>query len=100
MWANRFYLQEHVVQWHPTILTKIVLVPQRIMNSYNFDITFSDSKNDNPSKTSSSLFQEGDLLVHFHGCGTGPERDCEKEMKSHYGIWQSEVRRLDGKQSP
>ncbi|KAK2072975.1 hypothetical protein P8C59_007292 [Phyllachora maydis] len=28
---------EHIVQWHPTILSKLALIPQRIINSYNKD---------------------------------------------------------------
>ena len=89
------------MQWHPTILAKLVLVPQRIMNSYNFDIDSTDSKQQ-PGQTqiSSSLFHEGDLLVHFHECGTVPDRDCEKEMKSYYEIWQQQVRRLDVAKTP
>jgi hypothetical protein len=69
------------------------------MNSYNFDINFGDEKEAGRSHTTSGLFQEGDLLVRFHGCGTVPERDCEKEVKSYYENWQREVQRLDGKQS-
>lgn len=94
------YLQEHVVQWHPTILAKIVLVPQRVMNSYNFDLTFDNSKEDDRPRTSSGLFQDGDLLVRFYGCGAASERDCEYEMKSYHEIWQREIRKLDGKPIP
>lgn len=28
---------EHIVQWHGTILAKLALVPQRILNSYTRD---------------------------------------------------------------
>jgi hypothetical protein len=67
------------------------------MNSYNYDIDSSEHPDADRSKAASGLFQMGDLLVHFHGCGTVAERDCEKEMESHYQNWQSEVRKLDGK---
>jgi hypothetical protein len=70
------------------------------MNSYNFDISAGGSKDADHSKTPSGLYQEGDLLVRFHGCGTVSGRDCEKEMKSHYENWQREVWKLDGKQLP
>lgn len=87
---------EHVVQWHPTILAKIVLVPQRIMNSYNSNFSFGDQG----PQTDSGLFQEGDFLVRFYGCGTTAGRDCEKEMMFYYETWQREVWKLDGKQKP
>jgi hypothetical protein len=67
------------------------------MNSYNPDVEPGDHEDADRPKAASGLFQTGDLLVHFHGCGTVAERDCEKEMESHYRNWQSEVRKLDGK---
>ncbi len=70
------------------------------MNSYNIDTSLGDGNDDNRPQRPSGLFQEGDLLIRFHGCGTAPERDCEKEMKSKYETWLREVRRLDGKQIP
>jgi mannan polymerase II complex MNN11 subunit len=73
------------------------LVPQRILNSYNFEI--GDSQEIDRAKGEDGLFQEGDLLVHFHGCGTVPERNCEDEMRSYYENWQREVRRLNGKEA-
>ena len=92
-------LQEHIVQWHPTILAKIALVPQRLMNSYSIEVGPAKSKDNDQLQTQNALFQDGDLLVHFHGCRAAPERDCEKEMKPYYENWQREVRRLDGKQT-
>jgi mannan polymerase II complex MNN11 subunit len=93
-------VQEHIVQWHPTILAKLVLIPQRVMNSYNLDINYSNSNDLDRPKITSGLYTEGDLLVRFRGCGPAPERDCEKEMKSYYEAWESEVQKLDGKQRP
>jgi mannan polymerase II complex MNN11 subunit len=85
---------EHIVQWHPTILAKLVLVPQRVMNSYN--IHLGDGKED-VAVEKEGLWQEGDFLVRFAGCETTKERTCEDEMKPYYEKWMEEVRRLDGK---
>lgn len=63
--------QEHIVQWHPTILTKLALVPQKLFNSY-------------PSVPGGeSTYEEGDFVVHFHECEK-PERSCEKEFNRYW----------------
>lgn len=93
------YLQEHIVQWHPTILARIALVSQRLMNSYSVDVGLIKSMEKDGLETQNALFQDGDLLVHFHGCGSTPKRDCEREMKPYYEDWERVVRRLDGKQT-
>jgi mannan polymerase II complex MNN11 subunit len=85
---------EHIVQWHPTILAKLVLVPQRVMNSYN--IYIGDEKG-NLREKKERVWQEGDFLVRFLGCEILKERNCEDEMKPYYEKWTVEVRRLDGK---
>ena len=69
------------------------------MNSYNLDLSLGDDNKTDRLKASAGLYQEGDLLVHLQGCGTAPQRDCEKEMQSYYETWQREVQRLDSKQS-
>ena len=69
------------------------------MNSYNLNMGPNDDKEAAVSRASSGQFQEGDFLVRFHGCGTAPQRDCEKEMQGFYESWQKEVRKLDSKQS-
>ncbi len=69
------------------------------MNSYSVDVGPAWSTENDGLETRNALFQAGDLLVHFKGCGTAAERDCETEMKSYYEDWQREVRRLDGKQT-
>ncbi|KAJ9665552.1 putative alpha-1,6-mannosyltransferase mnn11 [Coniosporium apollinis] len=61
---------EHIVQWHGTILAKLALVPQRIMNSY-----VKDEKGNNAG----GVYQDGDFVAHFYGCDKAP-RHCEEEM--------------------
>ncbi|ERF74196.1 hypothetical protein EPUS_03386 [Endocarpon pusillum Z07020] len=91
---------EHIVQWHPTILAKMALVPQRLMNSYSVDVRPAQGKDNDQLQTHNALFQDGDLLVHFYGCRAAPERDCEREMKPYYEDWQREVQRLDDPKIP
>jgi mannan polymerase II complex MNN11 subunit len=83
---------EHVVQWHPTILAKLVLVRQRVMNSYN--IRIGDGKADKTAGKD-GMWQEGDFLVRFPGCETTAERKCDDEMRPYYEKWMKEVKRLD-----
>ncbi|KAI9770734.1 MAG: hypothetical protein M1840_002984 [Geoglossum simile] len=66
---------EHIVQWHPTILTKLALVPQRIMSSYN--AVPSGQEND-------ARFQDGDFIVRFPKCDSGRIGECEAIMKPWY----------------
>ncbi|KAI9862583.1 MAG: hypothetical protein M1830_006174, partial [Pleopsidium flavum] len=77
--------QEHVVQWHPTILTKLALVPQRIMNAYPGPLTGHEG---------SHLFEEEDFVIRFAGCETNATRSCEKEMEPYYYKWKQESRTL------
>jgi mannan polymerase II complex MNN11 subunit len=83
---------EHIVQWHPTILAKLALVPQRVMNSYNVHVG-----NGKADKTAGEdgMWQEGDFLVRFPECETTTERQCDDEMRPYYEKWMKEVKRLD-----
>ncbi|KAG8530903.1 uncharacterized protein KY384_004260 [Bacidia gigantensis] len=48
---------EHIVQWHPTILTKLALVPLRILNTYNVDIATRGGQD--------VMYKRGDFLVRL-----------------------------------
>lgn len=85
---------EHIIQWHPTLLAKLVMVKQRLLNSYNFQPKKSA---DGSVRTHDSKYQTGDLLVNFIGCYDDKERECEKEIKHRYVEWQNVVAELDGK---
>jgi mannan polymerase II complex MNN11 subunit len=80
---------EHIVQWHPTILAKLVLVPQRTMNSYN--IRIESTENPDAAKDE-GLYQDGDFLVVLKGCADTEERDCEKEMQPYWDTWSSRIK--------
>ena len=71
--------QEHIVQWHPTILTKLALVPVRIMNSYTANIATRGGD--------TVTYREGDFIVRAVGCERDIGRDCEEEMKPWYDNW-------------
>ena len=63
---------EHLVQWHGTVLMKMALVPQRIMDSYTM------AEGDNTE----GMYKDGDFIANFHGCDRpGAGRDCEKEAE-------------------
>lgn len=74
--SNTVHPQEHIVQWHPTILVKLALIPQKIINSYP---TL-------PGQEGS--YQEGDFVVHFQGC-EAEGRNCEKEFER---FWEARGR--------
>lgn len=73
-------VKEHVVQWHPTILTKLALIEQRLLNSYGIDIPSRGGKN--------SMYQENDFIVRLVGCELDSQRNCEKEMDPFYQQWK------------
>ncbi|KAL9107984.1 MAG: hypothetical protein Q9227_007199 [Pyrenula ochraceoflavens] len=85
---------EHIVQWHPTILAKLTLVPQRIMNAYNMD----RRKADDPQKQKEqSIYVENeDFLVRFFECDQAGDRNCAKEMQPFYEKWEEVVKGLGG----
>lgn len=69
---------EHIVQWHGTILAKLALVPQRVLNSYTRDTGASNE----------GVYQEGDFVANFHGCARDAARSCEEEMKPLMSRWR------------
>ncbi|TGZ79748.1 hypothetical protein EX30DRAFT_342098 [Ascodesmis nigricans] len=64
---------EHIVQWHPTILTKLALIPQKIMNSYPAP----------PPSSKDHAYQDGEFLVRLHRCEK-KGRSCEKEFNKYW----------------
>jgi mannan polymerase II complex MNN11 subunit len=90
---------EHLVQWHPTILAKLVLVDQRKINSYNYASPPTKDPVTGATKSHDSMWQEGDLVVNFKGCRDTEKRNCEEEMKHYFVKWEKEIDRLDGKRA-
>lgn len=59
------------MQWHPTILSKLAIVPQRTIASYNHpDI--------------GEQYQEGDFVVMFAGCHQAGQKSCETESSQYW----------------
>ena len=63
------------MQWHPTILTKLALIPQKVFNSYPALAGADNNAVD--------TYQDGDFVVHFHECWK-PGRNCEKEFNEYW----------------
>jgi mannan polymerase II complex MNN11 subunit len=70
--------QEHIVQWHPTILSKLALVPQRIMNAYPKGQTVNESE----------AYKDGDFIVRFAGCEQAG-RSCATEAEPFSKLWRT-----------
>lgn len=64
---------EHIVQWHGTILAKLAMVPQNLLNAYA----------SGPAAPTDGQFRDGDLVAVFPGCDR-ESRDCAKEMQSFF----------------
>ena len=56
------------MQWHPTILAKLALVDQRVLNAYS-------------QGEHGATYQPGDLAVRFYECQS--PQDCEKEAEQY-----------------
>lgn len=66
------------MQWHPTILSKLAIVPQGLMSPY----TTAD-KGDHVYKT-------GDFVVRAAGCSKNGEghKTCERELSKYKEQWE------------
>ena len=71
------------MQWHPTILTKLALVPLRLLNSYNIDIESRGGKE--------IMYKEGDFIQRLVGCELDQNRKCEREMDLIYQQWKTSI---------
>ncbi|KAI2634343.1 glycosyltransferase family 34 protein [Hypomontagnella submonticulosa] len=71
---------EHIVQWHPTILSKLAIVPQRIINAY--------SSNDYGEQ-----YKDGDIAVVFSHCSNRGDKSCAKEADRFSQQWRTSFSR-------
>lgn len=71
------------MQWHPTILAKLALIPQRQLNSYNIEVESRGGKG--------AMYREEDFVVRFIGCELDSNRNCEKEMDPFYQQWKKAI---------
>lgn len=70
------------MQWHPTVLARSVLVPQRVLNAYSKDST---------GAASDGTYKDGDFVIRFPGCDQSAEGDC-LEMEAYYKVWQKKIK--------
>lgn len=63
------------MQWHPTILSQIGLVPQRTLASYTHT-NLGDG------------YREGDFVAMLKGCAMHGDASCEKESQWYYKRFQ------------
>lgn len=87
---------EHIIQWHPTILAKVMLIEQRLINSYNFAYAKTTDPETGVDRIQDSMWQPGDFVVNLKGCST-KERNCYSEMRQYFDGWMADVERIDGK---
>ena len=66
------------MQWHPTILSKIALVPQRTIASY-------------AHANLGDVYKEGDFVVMLKGCSVSGETSCENESKWYWKKFQQNL---------
>ncbi|KAK7518784.1 mannosyltransferase complex component [Phyllosticta citriasiana] len=62
---------EHIVQWHGTILAKLAIVPQRVINSYT---------RDELGTNADGMYQDEDFIASFPGCLTEDKNTCPEDM--------------------
>ncbi|GAB1312943.1 putative alpha-1,6-mannosyltransferase mnn11 [Madurella fahalii] len=66
---------EHIVQWHPTILAKMAIVEQNIINSYS-------------KGTHGIEYKDGDFAVRFAECMAAGPQACEKDSQRFVQQWR------------
>ncbi|ORY56113.1 galactosyl transferase GMA12/MNN10 family-domain-containing protein [Pseudomassariella vexata] len=66
---------EHIVQWHPTILSKLAVIPQDLINSYG-------------TATKGKAYENGDLAIRFAGCTRSSSSGCAEQAKPYQSKWR------------
>ncbi|KZF19942.1 glycosyltransferase family 34 protein [Xylona heveae TC161] len=75
---NEGHALEHIVQWHATILAKLALVPQRLLNSYNADAS------------GAGAYKPGDFVINFPNCDMDGGKSCEEELEPYFIEWRTQ----------
>jgi mannan polymerase II complex MNN11 subunit len=71
-------VQEHLVQWHPTVLSRLAIVDQRVINAYS-------------KGTGEEAYKDGDLAVRFPECAEAGAQACETESQAFVQAWRRMV---------
>ncbi|KAF3933309.1 hypothetical protein ABW19_dt0201005 [Dactylella cylindrospora] len=94
---------EHMIQWHPTVLAKLAIIPQRIMLSYPLPTGGNAHTNDKregkdgtvdkddvKNKYAGSGYEPGDFVVHFEGCSSiEKDKGCSKEFERYWKMTEA-----------
>ncbi|KAI0506597.1 galactosyl transferase GMA12/MNN10 family-domain-containing protein [Xylaria bambusicola] len=67
---------EHIVQWHPTILSKLAIVPQRAINAYS-------------TVEHGAQYRDGDIAVVFAECSGTGATSCANEAEKYSQHWRA-----------
>jgi mannan polymerase II complex MNN11 subunit len=70
-----FHALEHIVQWHGTILAKLAMIPQNLINAYA----------NGPANPQNGQFTDGDLVANLPGCDKD-DRSCAKEQQPYLAV--------------
>lgn len=63
------------MQWHPTILSRLALVPQRSLAGYS-------------QGNLGEEYETGDFVVIFEECTTAGDNSCEDEAGKYWKQWR------------
>ncbi|KAI1325857.1 galactosyl transferase GMA12/MNN10 family-domain-containing protein [Xylariaceae sp. FL0255] len=69
---------EHIVQWHPTILSNLAIIPQHIINAYS-------------TSESGAQYNDGDLAVVFNQCHETGATSCSSQAARFTKEWQEKL---------
>lgn len=69
------------MQWHPTILSRLAIIPQNIMNSY--------SRPETAKAGSNTVYKEGDFVINFQGCDEPGAPKCEEDARQYLTQWRT-----------
>ncbi|KAJ5138799.1 uncharacterized protein N7515_003647 [Penicillium bovifimosum] len=73
---------DHIMQWHPTVLARTAVVPQRLLASFS---------SGSPGASLDGTYEDGDFVVQFRGCDVDNSRDCAREVEPYYKLWEKKV---------
>ena len=63
------------MQWHPTILSRMAIVDQRVLNAYD-------------KGTKEEEYKDSDLVIRFPECSMAGERACETQSLAFAQAWR------------
>ncbi|KAK4039122.1 galactosyl transferase GMA12/MNN10 family-domain-containing protein [Parachaetomium inaequale] len=66
---------EHIVQWHPTILSRMAIIDQRVINAYG-------------KGGKEEEYKDGDLVIRFPECTAAGAQSCETQSQVFVQAWR------------